>query len=109
ALEKEFGSIDWGMTPFEKFEGKAILVMGARQYAELNKAPDTPVQLEKPSPEPVPAPVTEPTPTPAPEPQAAPAPAPQERLPRNATPLPLIGLSGLLSLAAGLSTRFLRR
>jgi hypothetical protein len=112
ALEKEFGSIDWGTTPFDKFEGKPILVMG--------KAAETPVvQLEKPSPEPVPAPVTEPAPTPAPEPaptvtprpepQAAPAPAPEEKLPRTATPLPLIGLSGLLSLAAGLSTRLFRR
>jgi len=47
-----------------------------------------------------PAPAAEPeaAPAPAPEPAPAPAPAPQE-LPKTASPYPLVGLAGLLSLA----------
>jgi hypothetical protein len=51
---------------------------------------------------PPPAPAPEPTPTAAPAPEAerqAPAPAP-ESLPHTASPYPLIGLAGLLSLGA---------
>jgi hypothetical protein len=40
-----------------------------------------------------------------PEPQPSPSPAPRQRLPRTASPLPLAGLIGLLSLASGLALR----
>lgn len=45
-----------------------------------------------------PAPEPQPEAAPAPEPAPAPAPAPQE-LPKTASPYPLVGLAGLLSLA----------
>jgi hypothetical protein len=57
---------------------------------------------------------TTPERTTAPPPAAAPAPATAEdtntaRMPATASPLPLIGLSGLFALAGGLGTRLLRR
>jgi hypothetical protein len=67
-----------------------------------------------------PPPAPEPEPAPAPEQQAA-APAPEapaapveegriaQQLPRSASPLPLTGLIGFLSLAAGAGIRMLRR
>lgn len=60
------------------------------------------------------APEPTPEPAPAPEPQAAPAPAPAPEqpapaLPKTASPLPAIGLIGLLSLACGLGLRLFNR
>jgi hypothetical protein len=55
-----------------------------------------------------------PAPTPAPEPEATPAPTPvqtaqadvgADRLPRTASPLPLVGLAGMLALGAGIAIR----
>lgn len=67
-----------------------------------------PVAIPEPiaeAPAPAPAPTPEytpaPAPAPAPEPQAAPAPA----LPKTASPFPLIGLLGLLSLVGGFGLR----
>ena len=66
---------------------------------------------------PKPAPAAQPTPAPAPQPAAraaepmpAPAAAPPEprKLPKTASPLPAIGLAGLLSLAAGFMLRSFR-
>lgn len=62
-----------------------------------------------------PAPVAAAPPPPAPAPTAAPAPAPEpmaapaETLPKTASPVPLIGLVGMLSLAAGFALRSIRR
>lgn len=56
-------------------------------------------------PPPAPAPARAPEPAPAPEPMAAPA----ETLPKTASPLPLIGLAGLLSLGAAFALRSIRR
>ena len=55
-----------------------------------------------------PPPAPEPTPAPAPEaPSVTPAPTPQS-LPHTASPLPLIGLAGLLSLGAFFALRLAR-
>jgi len=59
------------------------------------------------APTPAPEPQAEAAPAPAPEPAATPAPAPQE-LPKTASPYPLIGLAGLLSLAMFLVLRVVR-
>jgi hypothetical protein len=63
-----------------------------------------PAPVAEPQPEPTPAPEPAPAPEPQPAPQAqsAPAPAPvqPEALPKTASNFPLIGLVGLLSLAA---------
>ncbi|HVO49968.1 MAG TPA: hypothetical protein VMV60_03160, partial [Thermoanaerobaculia bacterium] len=60
--------------------------------------------------EPAPAPVAAaPAPAPAPVAAAAPAPAPaKKKLPKTASPMPLIGLLGGLSVAAGAGLRKLR-
>ncbi len=59
---------------------------------------------EAPPPKPMRAAATEPAPTPAPEPAAPPA-----RLPSTASPVPLVGLMGLLSLSTGLALRSMRK
>ena len=123
-LEHEFGKINFGSTPMKKWEGKPILVMGVRQYAEAHRpkpvqqavveqpqqptiviiqplAEEPEVEREKPS-------EVEPTPETTPE-ETAPAaveetPAPT-KLPKTASPLPALGLVGLLSLTAGFAAR----
>lgn len=74
----------------------------ATQPAEMPAAPVTttppaepPTEIAQATPPPAPAPQAEPAPLAAPEP--VPAPAPQE-LPKTASPYPLIGLFGALSL-----------
>jgi hypothetical protein len=60
---------------------------------------------------PPPAAAARPAPVPAPAPAAAPAPAPApapRTLPKTASYVPVIGLAGLLSLAAGLMLRSFR-
>ena len=66
--------------------------------------------------EPLPAPaapappveIAQATPPPAPEPAAEPAPAPETKLPKTASPYPLIGLAGLVLLAAFGTMRLIR-
>jgi hypothetical protein len=79
------------------------------EYAPPPAPEPAPVPAPAPEPtaEPAPAPAPEPTPAPepapAPQPQAqepAPAPAAPAALPKTASPYPLIGLLGLLSLGA---------
>ena len=65
---------------------------------------ETPVA---PKPTPAAAPAPRPTPTPAPEPAPAPAAAPQ--LPKTGSPLPLVGLAGVLLTAVSLGSRKLRK
>ena len=48
------------------------------------------------------------TPAPAPAPEAAPAPAPAATLPKTASPIPAVGLAGLLLLSAGAALRAFR-
>jgi hypothetical protein len=64
-----------------------------------------PVQAATPAPAPVPV-AAAPAPEPAPEPTPAPLPA---ELPTTASPMPLVGLLGLLFTGAGLSLGSLRR
>ncbi|HKC55973.1 MAG TPA: hypothetical protein VKC35_07595 [Vicinamibacterales bacterium] len=59
-------------------------------------------------PEPAPAPAPEPEPQAAPAPQPAPA-APAPELPKTASPLPTVGLIGLLSLAGAFGLRLFAR
>lgn len=79
ALQQEFGTIDWGSAPLEKFEGQPVLIIGARQYLALKQQP-TPEEVavvteeekvEVPEPAPAPPPVVEPAPAPVPEPAPA--------------------------------------
>jgi hypothetical protein len=74
--------------------------------------PPRPAPAPRPAPEPA-RPVAEPRPTPqahAPAPAATPAPAAEapKKLPKTASPLPAIGLAGLLALTAGLILRSFR-
>jgi hypothetical protein len=79
-------------------------------------APAPPVVAEA-APAPAPAPEPAPEPAPAPEVAAAPAPEPEApvqegqiaQLPKVSSPMPLVGLMGLLSLAAAAGVRSLRR
>jgi len=80
----------------------------AVQQQEMATAPVTTTPAPEPQPEQAqatPAPAPE-APAPAPE-QPAPAPAPQE-LPKTASPFPLVGLAGLLSLAVFIVLRAVR-
>ena len=124
ALEQEFGNLDLGSATAAEFENKPVLLMGARQYAELKQkqveqqaAVTPPAQPEAEVTEPAPA--TEP-PTPEPEeraeaepqePAAEPEPTTEiaEALPRTASPFPALGLAGLLSLLAGVGLRIVRK
>ena len=87
-------------------------VMSARLIPVV--APPTPAAAATPAPapRPAPAPAAEPRPSPAPAPVAAPAPAPApeapKKLPKTASPLPAIGLAGLLSFAGSLVLRSFR-
>jgi hypothetical protein len=86
-------------------------VMSARLVPVV--VPPTPAAAATPAPRPAPARAAEPRPAPAPAPEAAPAPAPApeapKRLPKTASPLPAIGLAGLLSFAGSLVLRSFRR
>jgi hypothetical protein len=61
-----------------------------------------PVAASEPAPAPAPEPVQDTAQAPAPEPQPAPTPS---ELPQTASPLPLIGLAGLISLAGFFALR----
>ena len=63
------------------------------------------------APEPAPEPAPQPAPEPqaAPEPAPAPAPAPEPELPKTASPLPAIGLIGLIALAGAFGFRYVDR
>ena len=96
--------------------------IGGRLERETDKDPDNLRELDvasfrlvpvvmPPAPPPPPAPAAAPPPAPrAPEPTPAAPPPPPEppKLPKTASPLPAIGLAGLLSLAAGLTLRSFR-
>jgi hypothetical protein len=118
-LEREFGTIDFGTTPMNKFDSQdPVLIMGAREFAANQRT----VVIEEavvipppaPAPEPVveaappPPPPVEPAPAPEPVVEPPPAPAPAPELPRTATPLPLLALAGLFSMAAGFGMRMFR-
>jgi hypothetical protein len=121
ALEQEFGALDFGSAELEEFADGPVLVMGARQYAELKgrRTEELAVVIPEPLPEPLPEPVAEPEPaplpeptpepTPAPEPAPLPEPEPEEELPRTASPFAAIGLLGLFSLLTGFGVRAFRK
>jgi hypothetical protein len=136
-LMQDYPFINLGSASLKKFEGQAVLVMGEREL-EASLMPKTTetdiavaqIEREKPSVtepeavapvEPVPAPEPEPAPA-ITQPEPTPAPAPEQntqttrsettttenKLPRTASPLVALGLSGLLSLATGLGIRLRR-
>jgi len=130
-LMQDYPSIQLGSTPVEKFDGKPVLILGELEFAAalMPKTTETDITVasierEKPSVTEPEAAVVEPPPTPEPEPQVTrqpettPTPTPEQtttterttenRLPRTASPLVALGLSGLLSLATGLGIRLRR-
>jgi len=70
-------------------------------------APPPPPAPKAAAPPPPPPPTAAPPPPPPP-PAPAPAPAPAKKLPKTASPVPLAGLAGALSLLAGLGVRLRR-
>jgi hypothetical protein len=124
ALEQEFGPIDFGSAPLDKFQNKPVLILGAREFAEYQRQQRVEQQAAVIPPQP-PAPPSEVPPAPQPEavtpaqPEAAPPEAAPEQpvqptpeapttLPRTASPIPLLGLSGLLALLLGIGFRLTR-
>ena len=87
-------------------------VMSARLVPVVAPPTPGPAAMAAPAPRPAPAPAAEPRPRPAPAAAAAPAPAPApeapKKLPKTASPLPAIGLAGLLSFAGSLVLRSFR-
>ena len=82
-------------------------VMSARLVPVAAPPTPGPAPTPAPAPAPRPAPTVEPRPTPAPAP--APAPTPEApKLPKTASPLPAIGVAGLLSMAGSLVLRAFR-
>jgi len=100
----------------------AAVTYNQGQATEIARAEPAPAPAPAPAPEPAPAPAPAPAPepqqqaqaqpAPAPEPAPAPAPAPApeapRRLPSTGSPIPLVGLGGMLSLGAGMVVRKLR-
>ena len=100
--------------------------IGGRLESETDKDPDNlreldvltaklvPVVIPRPAAQPAPAPepaapVARPTPTPTPTPMAPEPPPPTpKKLPKTASPVPAMGLVGLLSLAVGFTLRSFR-
>jgi hypothetical protein len=94
ALEREYGTMDLGNAPLNKFENKPVLVVGGQKSAQLQPRQKSVVERQKPS-------EAE---------RSTQATAPSEQtLPRTASPLPAIALAGLLALIAGLSIPLLHR
>lgn len=83
------------------------------QTRTIEQEPQQVAQARPPAPAPEPEPQPAPEPQAQPEPEPAPAPAPvsepEPTLPRTASPFPLIGLAGLLSIGAGLALHIATR
>ena len=75
----------------------------------VGEAPPPPRAAAAPAPTPAAAPVAEPAPAPAAAPAAEPAPAPAKKLPKTGSPVPLMGLLGLLFLGGSYGLRLIRR
>ena len=86
-------------------EPKVEITSGTRIVGEAPAPPPT----RKAAAAPVPAPVAAPAPEPAPAPAAEPAPAPAKALPKTGSPVPLMGLLGLLFVGGSYGIRMLRR
>jgi hypothetical protein len=137
-LEQEFGPLDWSGIDAQRLskleaDQEPVLIMGATEFAarrvRQEEAAAAPVVPEPPAPPEIapvepPETIVEPEPQPAPEPvepgistqEPVDQPAAQDEtlgrdtqgLPATATPLPLVALTGLLSLMTGLGIRFFR-
>src|SRR5262249_51867200 len=92
ALQREYGAMNFGNAPLKKID--TVLIVGNRQSTKAEQPRG--IQRQKPS-------VTKGAQTQQPENSA-----PKE-LPRTASPLPLIGLSGLMFVVLGLGVPLLRR
>ncbi len=86
-FEREYGNLDYGKAPLDKFDNKPVLVVTGARSAKLQKPQGAAVERQKPS-------------------SAEPPPA---ALPRTASSLPALGFAGLLFLMLGLGLPLLRR
>ncbi|PWT77888.1 MAG: hypothetical protein C5B58_16065 [Acidobacteria bacterium] len=86
-FEREYGNLDYGKAPLDKFDNKPVLVVTGAKSAKLQKPQASVSEPQNPS-------------------TAEPGPA---SLPRTASPLPALGFVGLLSLTLGLGLPLLRR
>jgi hypothetical protein len=101
----------------DRITGMIVQKAGPTSTAKFEMAKAEPAKpAEKPAPAAKPAAkAAEPAPAakaesaPAPAPAAEPAPARHKKLPKTATPLPLLELAGALSMAAGMGLRRLRK
>jgi len=134
ALEQEFGHIDFGSAPLGQYENQPVLLLGAKEFASFEQQekveqqaavippePQPPARQVERTPEPQaeraqapeaqpapPAPTAPPSAT-TPQVQQPPEPQVDRSLPKTASPMPLVGFVGLLSLIAGFSLRLLRQ
>jgi hypothetical protein len=92
-FERQYGTLDYGKAPLDKFENKPVLVVTGAKSAKLQRPQGTAAVREKPS-------VAEQAPATENQPAS---------LPRTASPLPALGLTGLISLMLGLGLPLLRR
>jgi hypothetical protein len=99
AFEHEYGNVDFGKSALHEFDNKPVLVVGARQAAELRQPQTSTIEREKPSSNTQPSPTTEPSQAQVGE---------NRTLPKTASPLPLIALVGVLALMAALTLPLLR-
>jgi hypothetical protein len=130
-LAREFGHIDFGSAPLDKFENEPVLLLGASEYAQFLEQQKVEQQAAVIPPQPTPAPEVRPAPEPQPE-VAPPAPQPEpvqpppahtepapepapttqvekpETLPKTASPVTLVALSGLMSVLVGIGIRYFR-
>ena len=99
-----------GLKVGDRITGMIVAKAGPRHVAAPAPVAAAPAPAPKPAekPAPAPAPVAA-APAPAPAPAAAPAPAPAKKLPKTASELPLVGLMGAFSLAAGLGLSLARK
>jgi hypothetical protein len=86
-FEREYGKLDYGNAPLDKFDNKPVLVVTGGRSARLQKPQGAVAEQQSPS-------------------VAGKAPA---SLPRTASALPALGLAGLLCLMLGLGLPLLRR
>jgi len=92
-FEREYGKLDFGNAPLDKFNNKPVLVVTGAKSTRLQNSQGAVAGRQKPS-------TQEQTPSTESQPAS---------LPRTASALPALGLVGLLSLMMGLALPLLRR
>jgi predicted RNA-binding protein len=120
-LECLYGPLNLESREGHSFTKGPVLIVSKVQSASLEKPAEIEVAQPIAEPEPLPQALTEPAPLPEPEvesalepepaqePAAEPADEDEAELPATASPIPLTGLLGLLSLASALGIHYRRR